>query len=179
MMKVSDTPRVYVACLAAYNNGKLHGRWIDADQDADDIRAEIAEMLNESPEPNAEEWAIHDCEHFGGLRLSEGEDIEQLAEVAELIVDHGDVLAKLVDHVGGLQYLEHAKQLMEDEYTGAHDSLEDFACELLEDTGQLESMPENLRLYFDYERFGRDLELGGDVFTIDGESGQVHVFWNR
>lgn len=26
-------PRIYVACLAAYNNGSLHGRWIDADQD--------------------------------------------------------------------------------------------------------------------------------------------------
>jgi hypothetical protein len=25
-----DRPRIYVACLAAYNNGCLHGRWIDA-----------------------------------------------------------------------------------------------------------------------------------------------------
>lgn len=27
-----DTPRVYVACLAAYNSGFLHGAWIDAGQ---------------------------------------------------------------------------------------------------------------------------------------------------
>lgn len=178
-MNATDTPRVYVACLAAYNNGKLHGTWINADQDADDIRAGIADMLKASPETNAEEWAIHDFEGFGGLRLSEGEDIEQLVELAELITEHGDVSAKLVDHVGGLQYLEHAKTLMEDEYAGAHDSLEDFAYEFLEDTGQLESVPDNLRPYFDSEKFGRDLELGGDVFTIDGENGQVHVFWNR
>lgn len=59
-MNATDTPRVYIACLAAYNSGKLHGRWIDADQDADDIRREVAEMLKASPEPNAEEWAIHD-----------------------------------------------------------------------------------------------------------------------
>ena len=178
-MNATDTPRVYIACLAAYNNGKLHGRWIDADQDGDDIRAEIAEMLKASPEPHAEEWAIHDFENFGGVRLSEWEAIEKLAELAELIVEHGDIIAKLVDHVGGLQYLEHAKQLMEEEYAGAHDSLEDFAYEFLEDTGQLESVPENLRPYFDYEKFARDLELGGDVFTIDGSNGQVHVFWNR
>jgi Antirestriction protein (ArdA) len=25
-------PRIYVACLAAYNNGYLHGAWIDAIQ---------------------------------------------------------------------------------------------------------------------------------------------------
>lgn len=175
-MNATDTPRVYVACLAAYNNGKLHGRWIDADQGADHIRAEIAEMLKASPEADAEEWAIHDFENFGGLRLSEGEDIGQLAELAELIAEHGDVFAKLVDHVGGL---EHARQLMQEEYAGAHDSLEDFAYEFLEDTGQLESLPENLRPYFDCERFGRDLELGGDLFTIDGNNGNVHVFWNR
>jgi Antirestriction protein (ArdA) len=29
-------PRIYVACLAAYNNGRLHGEWIDADQPADE-----------------------------------------------------------------------------------------------------------------------------------------------
>ena len=33
MTNVSDSnPRIYVACLAAYNNGYLHGAWIDADQ---------------------------------------------------------------------------------------------------------------------------------------------------
>ena len=31
---LTDQPRIYVACLAAYNNGYLHGAWIDADQGA-------------------------------------------------------------------------------------------------------------------------------------------------
>ena len=35
------TPRIYVACLAAYNSGQLHGAWIDADQSADAIHDEI------------------------------------------------------------------------------------------------------------------------------------------
>ncbi len=30
----AEQPRIYVACLAAYNNGHLHGAWIDAAQDA-------------------------------------------------------------------------------------------------------------------------------------------------
>ncbi|MCT8003625.1 antirestriction protein ArdA [Sphingomonas sanguinis] len=63
MTNVSDsTPRIYVACLAAYNNGYLHGTWIDADQDADQIRDEIAAMLARSPVEDAEEYAIHDYE---------------------------------------------------------------------------------------------------------------------
>lgn len=54
----AETPRVYVASLADCNAGRLHGRWIDADQSADAIREQIAEMLAESKEPIAEEWAI-------------------------------------------------------------------------------------------------------------------------
>ncbi len=59
-----ETPKIYVDCLSAYNAGTLHGSWIDANQDAEDIHEEIQEMLSESPEPVAEEWAIHD---FGAV----------------------------------------------------------------------------------------------------------------
>jgi len=52
--------RIYVASLSDYNAGRLHGAWIDATQDADEIEAEVQEMLAASPEPIAEEWAIHD-----------------------------------------------------------------------------------------------------------------------
>lgn len=50
---MSTEPRIYVACLASYNNGVLHGRWIDLDGlDYDDLSNEIAAMLRESPYPN-------------------------------------------------------------------------------------------------------------------------------
>lgn len=54
-------PRTYVACLASYNAGILHGTWIDIDEDTvgDDIREEIAKMLRASPEPNV----MVDCPH--------------------------------------------------------------------------------------------------------------------
>jgi len=64
---IPETPRIYVACLAAYNAGRLHGRWIDAAQDAADIQAEVRKMLAASPQADAEEWAIHDYEGFGPL----------------------------------------------------------------------------------------------------------------
>lgn len=59
MPELMDTPRIYVACLAAYNAGTLHGKWIEATQDIEDIWKEIRDMLASSPEPNSEEWAIH------------------------------------------------------------------------------------------------------------------------
>ena len=62
----TPTPRIYVACLAAYNNGILHGCWVDADQSFEDIWQEIRDMLASSPIPGAEEHAIHDYDGFGG-----------------------------------------------------------------------------------------------------------------
>lgn len=57
---MSEEIRIYVADLAACHNGKLHGVWIDATQELDDIRDQINVMLAESPEEFAEEYAIHD-----------------------------------------------------------------------------------------------------------------------
>ena len=70
-----DRLRIYVASLSDYNAGRLHGAWIDAAQEPEQIEAEIAWMLKQSPEPIAEEWAIHDHEGFGGVRLSEYEQV--------------------------------------------------------------------------------------------------------
>jgi len=55
---ILDTPRIYVACLAAYNNGRLHGRWIEA-ADPHEVWEQVSAMLAASPESDAEEWAIH------------------------------------------------------------------------------------------------------------------------
>jgi antirestriction protein len=60
------SPRIYVASLADYNAGNLHGRWIDADQDEDTIHAEIAEMLRESKHPNVM-VACPECEGAGQI----------------------------------------------------------------------------------------------------------------
>ena len=83
------SPRIYVACLSSYNNGHLHGQWIDANQDAEAIHEEIQDMLGVSPMIGAEEWAIHDYEGFQGLEISEYEDIQQVADVAGYIQEHG------------------------------------------------------------------------------------------
>jgi len=74
-----------VASLADYNAGRLHGVWIEATQPPSRIWAEIREMLARSPEPMAEEWAIHDFEGFAGLRLDEHEAIEDVAALARRV----------------------------------------------------------------------------------------------
>lgn len=44
---------------------------------------------------------------------------------------------------------------------------EDAFEEYVDGLGILEQIPENLRYYFDYEKYKRDLELSGDITIID------------
>ena len=167
------TPRIYVACLAAYNNGYLHGCWIDATA-PDAIRAAVQAMLAKSPMPNAEESAIHDYEGFQDAELSEWASFDHVCELAEFIGEHDELGAKLLTHFGG--DLEQARAQLDD-YAGEYQSLGAFAEELHEQTGTV--IPDALQYYIDWVSLGRDMELNGDVFTIETGFEQVHIFWNR
>ena len=174
---MADFPEIYVADLAAYNAGILRGEWIDANQDADDIHAEIEEMLNGSPKPFAEEWAIHNYEQFYGAEnyLGEHPNLEDVATAAELISEKGELAGLVIAHFCG--DLDEAKRALEDMYSGEHDSLADYAEELSE--GSIGNIPDNIARYIDYEAMGRDMELGGDVFTLKTNDSKVHVFLNH
>ena len=93
--------RIYVACLAAYNNGSLHGRWIDATLGENHIHTQVKAMLANSPERGAEEWAIHDYEGFEGAPISEWDSFERIANLAEFITEHETLGGKLLEHFGG------------------------------------------------------------------------------
>jgi antirestriction protein len=170
-------PRIYVASMSDYNAGTLHGQWIYADEGADEIHRQVKHMLAESGEDIAEEWAIHDYEGFGSLRLSEYEDLNKVAELGSLMAEHGELFASLAANFGGTDGIEEARRYMEEGYCGAFDNLEDYARQFVEDcySSEIEKLPEFIRYHIDYEGIGRDMELGGDVFTIE-HGHQVHVF---
>jgi antirestriction protein len=61
-------------------------------------------------------------------------------------------------------------------YNGCYSSLADYAEELTTKTSEV---PEHLAFYIDYERMVRDMELGGDIFTIETGYQEVHIFWSH
>ena len=91
---MSDDIRIYVADLAAYNNGILHGTWINACNDTEDIQEQINEMLKNSTEEDAEEYAIHDHEGFEGYSVSEWSCIDELHDVPCFIDGNLDIRAR-------------------------------------------------------------------------------------
>ena len=169
---MSEEIRIYVACLAAYNSGYLHGVWIDATQELDDIQEQVSNMLKVSPIEMAEEYAIHDYEGFESVRLSEWQGLERAHNVACFIEDHGTLGAELLN----IYDIEEATKTLEDNYHGCFSSLADYAEQFTCDTS---SVPENLQYYIDYERMGRDWEMSGDIFTIETAHDEVHIFSNH
>ncbi len=167
-------PRIYVADLAAYNAGYLHGIWLDATDDLDSIQQQISTMLKASPVEDAEEIAIHDYEGFEGYSLSEYEGIDTAHTIACFIDEHENMGGELLNHFCG--DIHEAQKAIDENYCGCFESLADYARQLTEDTTQI---PSHLEFYIDYERMGRDMDMSGDIFTVETAFYEVHVFYNH
>lgn len=62
----------------------------------------------------------------------------------------------------------------ESSYIGEFRSFTKLAEYLVDEQGTLNDIPEHLRYYFDYEAYGRDIRLSGDVVEENG-----YFFWNH
>ncbi|MCM1967770.1 antirestriction protein ArdA [Streptomyces sp. G1] len=154
-----------MASLADYTAGRLHGAWIDADQDADDIRAEIADMLAASPSSNAEDYAIHDSENFG-IDLPEFISIEDVTKLAELVTQHPP---ELVSHFRGEGYaLDEITEQIESRTRGTYESFVDFAFEWIGSglPGHVEEYRWSLA-----KAVANDWDVSGTYFTIPTHDG--------
>ncbi len=170
-------PRIYAASLADYNAGRLHGVWLDAATQADELASGIQQMLAASREPVAEEWAIHDYEGFGSLRLDEYESLERVSALGRGLVEHGAAFG----HYARLLAPGEDVSDFRGAYLGRWPSLEAYVEELLTDLGAEAELEERLPAYLqpyvrlDAAAFGRDLEIGGDIMTSQDAEG-VYVF---
>jgi antirestriction protein len=170
---MTTAPRIYVACLAAYNNGRLHGRWIDADQSVEDIWSEVQAMLVASPEPLAEEWAIHDYEGFAPLRLSEWESFERVAAIAAGIAEHGPAFTAWLSYDPDRELDPDA---FDDAYRGEWDSLRAYAEDYADETGMDDLAEKTGSPYIrvDIDALERDMDI--ELHTVGSDHHTVYVF---
>lgn len=161
---------LYIADLAAYNAGHLHGVWVNAENDVEDIQAQIQAMLAKSPVEDAEEWAIHDYDGFDGIQLSEYEDLNLIGDYICFLNEYPDIGAMLLSHFNN--DLNEAHLAGSELYRGCYDSVADYAQDIME---ECHDIPDYLQCYIDYEKLARDMELNGDIFTLEIGS-KVYVF---
>jgi antirestriction protein len=164
--------RIYAACLASYNNGILHGAWIDCDgKDGDDLRAEVNAMLAASRIPDAEEWAIHDTEGFGRL-VGEYSTLDTVATIAEALEDDADgrrmiALRYLIENNG--ETLSDALDKLDDVFVSEQEP-KDWAYDRFDETheGGVDALPATIRYHIDWEEVAREAEMNGEICRFDG-----------
>jgi antirestriction protein len=176
------SPEVWVGSLADYTAGYLHGGWLDATSDPEELAAAVQFILRNSHEPDAEEYGIFDYDGFGEVTslLGEYPSLKTVSRIAQGIFEHGHAYAAWAAYVGP----EHHEQLerFEDHYLGEWESLEAYAQELLEESEAyrvIDEAPEWLRPYLsiDVEDYARD--LGYELHVVEKPDGGVWVFDGR
>jgi antirestriction protein len=174
-------PRIYVASLSDYNAGILHGEWLDANQEPDELEAAVDDMLARSTTHGAEEFAVHDYEGFGAYTVGEYESLDWLSRIARGIAEHGAAFAAWAQECGRD---DERLARFEDAFLGEWQNVAAYTDELLSDLGYAEvleqAVPEWLQPYvsLDIEGLARDMELSGDLHTFEHEGG-VWVFDGR
>lgn len=159
-------PSIYVGTYAKYNAGNLDGVELDPEEfeGVDEFYAACRAAHSDEADP---ELMFQSIEGIPGTLA--GESFVK-AELWELLDE--------VDYDAACAYVEYFgrwdRDDFHDKYRGEYDSWRDFAEELLEETGELNEIPERLRGYFDYEAYARDLRLSGDVVEHNG-----YYFWGH
>jgi antirestriction protein len=172
----TETPKIYAACLSAYNNGHLHGAWIDCDQDSDEIMTEIKAMLSRSPMNEieaCEEWAIHSYEGFLGVEISEHEGIDRVVEIAQALKEHGEAMAAFLEH-----YSFEDIDDFEERYRGSYESEQAFTEEHYSELIDKVEEAGLQSIYIDFETLTRDLFISGFTGIREGYEA-LHIFCDR
>ena len=157
--------RIYVANLAKYNEGVLQGEWITLPIDDEYLEKALERILGDD-----EEIAIHDFE--APFRIHEYDSISRLNEIAEELENytHLDdiILEGILEHTDSID--EALDILRDSDFRTYHDcqTMEHVAMEIVEEAGYLDGAPEFLQRYFDYEAYGRDLEVNGYFYYLGG-----------
>lgn len=161
--------KIYLTNLGKYNEGYLVGKWVKLPVTVEELEAVKKEIgINQF----YEEWFITDYESdIDGLEVNEYSNIEELNRISEMLEDLNedefDIVCALISD--GYE-LEEAIEKKDDCYIwfGCAD-MEDVAMQYCDTCGMLEAMPENLRGYFDFAAFGRDMSFEGHfIFTANG-----------
>ncbi len=188
--------RVWVGCLACYNDGRLVGIWIDADQAADLTGRELHRRAgsewdvrdrNTGYGPHEELWCL-DVEGFPGSLNHEMDPstatlYDQVLQEAQEAGYPADAVAGFYDAISEpfpTEWDLPTENRFSDAYQGTWSSVRAYAEEILLDEtldATLEPLDEEtrawVRSHFDVDSYAREIDQ--DLTTVDTSDG-VYIF---
>jgi len=166
-------PKIYVGTYAKYNNGSIAGAWLDLEDYADrDAFLKACRELHKNEEDP--ELMFQDYEGFPKAFYNESSaPPDALWEWLELDDDDRELLEVYQDNVNQNADIDEAREA----FAGKFNSEADWAESFLEETGRLDDVPEHLRNYIDFEAYGHDARLGGDMKFVR-HNGDLWAFNN-
>lgn len=162
---------VFLNTWANYNeNGADGGFWIELPCDLDEAMERLAESTGEDVDEM--EVFINDTDIEGiDIEIGENDSVEELNELAETLegLYDSDIEAVEAFIYHGYKISEAIEKANDGDYMIFYNcnDMTDVAREYCEETGLLDSIPENLRNYFDFEAFGRDIGFEGQYYFND------------
>lgn len=150
----TNNPSLYVGTYAKYNNGSIHGAWLDLTKytDVNDFLNACEELHKDETNP---EFMFQDFENFPKSLYSESGNLDAIYDYINFI----DSTYLSVEVVNAGLSLNIPLDELEDSYYGQFDSDTELAHDYIESTGLLQGVPDSIAKYFDYEAFGRDLAM--------------------
>lgn len=150
-------PEIYVGTYAKYNAGNLDGVWLDLEEfDSYEEFMEAARAVHD--DESDPELMFQDHSYVPRSMISESHVSPDLWEMLDE-ADY-DAACAYVECFGAWD-----KDQLRERYLGEFDSARDYVEQYMEETGQLDSLPDWAQSYFDFEAYARDLQLGGDIIN--------------
>ena len=171
----------FITNLGKYNEGELVGEWVKFPTTAEKLK-EVFKRIGIGQKDDFgqpyEEWFItdYDC-YVDGLydKLGEYENLDELNHLACLLseLDKSDLekfeaAVASGEHTSGVGDLINLVENLDcyDFYIGVSD--DETLGRIYAEDMELINIPENLRDYFDYEAYGRDMRINEDGGFVKG-----------
>lgn len=166
---------IYLTNLGKYNEGELIGEWVELPVSQEELQ-KVFERIGINEE--YEEYFITDyeCDFY---EVGEYESLDTLNEIAERIEELGEEESEAVKVLMselGYTLNEAIDKVNSGDYRiySDCDDMTDIAYQVVEECGYLNNVPDNVARYFDYESFGRDLDIEGTyIFTDDNNAIEI------
>ena len=155
--------RIYCGTYAKYAAGSLRGKWIKLDQLEDEVEfwGICYELHKDESDP---EFMFQDFEGFPRCMYQEAGIHPQLFDYLKFDDSHEGRAKEAFMEI----WNEWDEDKFRDSLIGEFDSREDFVTEHLSESGFFEGARPEFEQYFDFESYGRDMEMNGTISEHNG-----------